>query len=106
MRSERFSVWPLHPFIALLVIGALIGGIVAMRVEMIRHAASCVHSFVGMAAVFIGINSDIMPLLAGAEKIIQEIFVGVSSVRSPYRFCYCLWQTVRSRWQAFDPTRT
>ena len=67
----------------LLVIGAVIGGIVAMRVEMtgMPQLVAALHSFVGMAAVFIGINSDIMPPegLAGAEKIIHEveIFVGV-----------------------------
>ena len=42
---------------------------------------AALHSFVGLAAVFIGINSDIVPPegLAGAEKIIHEveIFVGV-----------------------------
>jgi len=42
---------------------------------------AALHSFVGLAAVFIGINSDILPPvgLVGAEKIIHEveIFVGV-----------------------------
>ena len=67
----------------LLVIGAVIGGIVAMRVEMtgMPQLVAALHSFVGLAAVFIGINSDIMPPagLGGAEKIIHEveIFVGV-----------------------------
>ena len=67
----------------LLVFGAVIGGIVAMRVEMtgMPQLVAALHSFVGLAAVFIGINSDIMPPegLAGAEKIIHEveIFVGV-----------------------------
>ena len=67
----------------LLVIGAVIGGIVAMRVEMtgMPQLVAALHSFVGLAAVFIGINSDIVPPagLAGAEKIIHEveIFVGV-----------------------------
>ena len=67
----------------LLVAGAVIGGIVAMRVEMtgMPQLVAALHSFVGLAAVFIGINSDIMPPegLAGAEKIIHEveIFVGV-----------------------------
>ena len=67
----------------LLVVGALIGGIVAMRVEMtgMPQLVAALHSFVGLAAVFIGINSDIMPPegLMGAEKIIHEveIFVGV-----------------------------
>ena len=67
----------------LVVIGAVIGGIVAMRVEMtgMPQLVAALHSFVGLAAVFIGINSDIVPPLglAGAEKIIHEveIFVGV-----------------------------
>ena len=67
----------------LLVIGAVFGGIVAMRVEMtgMPQLVAALHSFVGLAAVFIGINSDIVPPagLAGAEKIIHEveIFVGV-----------------------------
>ena len=67
----------------LLVIGALIGGIVAMRVEMtgMPQLVAALHSFVGLAAVFIGINSDIMPPegLVGAEKVIHEveIFIGV-----------------------------
>ena len=67
----------------LLVVGAVIGGIVAVRVEMtgMPQLVAALHSFVGLAAVFIGINSDIMPPdgLVGAEKIIHEveIFVGV-----------------------------
>ena len=67
----------------LLVVGAVVGGIVAMRVEMtgMPQLVAALHSFVGLAAVFIGINSDIMPPegLMGAEKIIHEveIFVGV-----------------------------
>lgn len=67
----------------LLVVGAVIGSIVAMRVEMtgMPQLVAALHSFVGLAAVFIGINSDIMPPegLMGAEKIIHEveIFVGV-----------------------------
>ena len=67
----------------LLVVGAVVGGIVAMRVEMtgMPQLVAALHSFVGLAAVFIGINSDIVPPegLIGAEKIIHEveIFVGV-----------------------------
>ena len=67
----------------MLVIGAVIGAIVAMRVEMtgMPQLVAALHSFVGLAAVFIGINSDINPPegLGGAELIIHEIeiFVGV-----------------------------
>ena len=67
----------------LLVVGAVIGGIVAMRVEMtgMPQLVAALHSFVGLAAVFIGINSDFSPPagLMGAEKIIHEveIFIGV-----------------------------
>jgi NAD(P) transhydrogenase subunit beta len=67
----------------LLVAGAVIGGVVAMRVEMtdMPQLVAALHSFVGLAAVFIGINSDFSPPagLVGAEKIIHEveIFIGV-----------------------------
>ncbi len=67
----------------LLVVGAVVGGIVAMRVEMtgMPQLVAALHSFVGLAAVFIGINSDLNPPLGllGAELIIHEveIFVGV-----------------------------
>ena len=66
-----------------LVVGAVIGGVVAMRVEMtgMPQLVAALHSFVGLAAVFIGINSDFSPPagLVGAEKIIHEveIFIGV-----------------------------
>ena len=69
--------------IPLLVIGAVIGGVVAMRVEMtgMPQLVAALHSFVGLAAVFIGINSHFSPPpeLMGAEKIIHEveIFIGV-----------------------------
>src|SRR6056300_1496124 len=69
--------------IGAIVIGAVIGGVVAMRVEMtgMPQLVAALHSFVGLAAVFIGINSDFAPPpgLIGAEKIIHEveIFVGV-----------------------------
>ena len=67
----------------LLVVGAVIGGVVAMRVEMtgMPQLVAALHSFVGLAAVFIGINSDFSPPagLMGSEKIIHEveIFIGV-----------------------------
>ena len=72
-----FSLW------GLLAGGAVIGVIVARRVEMtgMPQLVAALHSFVGLAAVFIGINSHFQPPaeLVGAEKIIHEIeiFVGV-----------------------------
>ena len=69
--------------LCILIAGSVIGSIVAMRVQMtgMPQLVAALHSFVGLAAVFIGINSDIMPPegLNGAEKIIHEaeIFIGV-----------------------------
>lgn len=69
--------------IIMLVVGAVIGAIVARRVEMtgMPELVAALHSFVGLAAVFIGLNSDIDPptLASNAEKIIHEVevFLGV-----------------------------
>ena len=73
--------------IAALAIGAGIGVFVAQRVEMtgMPELVAALHSFVGLAAVFIGINSDLIgftphdPAYAAAERVIHEveIFVGV-----------------------------
>lgn len=68
--------------IAALVVGTVLGVVVAQRVEMtgMPQLVAALHSFVGLAAVFIGINSDLSPnQLFGAEKIIHEveIFLGV-----------------------------
>ncbi|WP_310620509.1 Re/Si-specific NAD(P)(+) transhydrogenase subunit beta [Flexibacterium corallicola] len=66
-----------------IVVGAVIGVIVAQRVEMtgMPQLVAALHSFVGLAAVFIGINSDINPPegLVGAAQVIHEveIFLGV-----------------------------
>ncbi len=66
-----------------LVVGALIGAVIAMRVEMtgMPQLVAFMHSFVGLAAVFIGINSDLTPVhhASGAETLIHEIeiFLGV-----------------------------
>ena len=69
--------------IPMIVIGSIIGTVVAERVEMtgMPQLVAALHSFVGIAAVFIGINSHIEPPsnLFGAELIIHdiEIFIGV-----------------------------
>ena len=69
--------------IIMLVVGAVIGAVVARRVEMtgMPELVAALHSFVGLAAVFIGLNSDIDPptLASNAEKIIHEVevFLGV-----------------------------
>ena len=69
--------------VAALVIGAGLGVLLAKRVEMtgMPQLVAALHSFVGLAAVFIGINSDLTAHAFGteAERIIHEaeIFLGV-----------------------------
>lgn len=69
--------------IAMLAAGAVIGFIVAQRIAMtgMPQLVAALHSSVGLAAVFIGFNSDFNPPqgLDTAERIIHdiEIFLGV-----------------------------
>ena len=69
--------------VPMIAVGAVIGAVVARRVEMtgMPQLVAALHSFVGLAAVFIGINSELSPPagLVGAEIIIHEveIFIGV-----------------------------
>ena len=69
--------------VPMIAVGAVIGAVVARRVEMtgMPQLVAALHSFVGLAAVFIGINSELSPPtgLVGAEVIIHEveIFLGV-----------------------------
>ena len=69
--------------IGAIVIGTVIGVVVALRVEMtgMPQLVAALHSFVGLAAVFIGINSDLDPpeLATNAHRIIHEVevFLGV-----------------------------
>ena len=78
-----FSTFSYILLIPLLAIGALIGKSVAQRVEMTEmpQLVAALHSFVGLAAVFIGLNSAMQDLhhLTGAEIVIHEveIFLGV-----------------------------
>ena len=66
-----------------LVVGSIIGLVVALKVQMtgMPQLVAALHSFVGLAAVFIGINSSIEPPqnLTNVEIIIHEIeiFLGV-----------------------------
>ena len=69
--------------IGTIVVGAIIGAIVANRVEMtgMPQLVAALHSFVGLAAVFIGINSDLTvhDFASKAEQVIHEVevFLGV-----------------------------
>ena len=69
--------------IVTMVIGAGIGVVVAQRVAMtgMPQLVAALHSFVGLAAVFIGINSDFTAheFATHAEEVIHEveIFLGV-----------------------------
>ncbi len=66
-----------------IAIGAVIGVVVAQRVEMtgMPQLVAALHSFVGLAAVFIGINSDLTAhhFASHAEEVIHqvEVFIGV-----------------------------
>ena len=67
----------------MLALGAVLGAVLARRVEMtaMPQLVAALHSFVGLAAVFIGLNSDLTPhlFMSAAERNIHEveIFLGV-----------------------------
>ena len=69
--------------IIMIAAGSVIGLVVARRVEMtgMPQLVAALHTFVGLAAVFIGINSELAPPagLTSTEKIIHEVevFLGV-----------------------------
>ena len=66
-----------------MIIGGLIGAFIASRVEMTQmpELVAILHSFVGLAAVLVGVSSYLDPNLhlEGAEKTIHEVevYVGV-----------------------------
>jgi len=77
------SVFAWVLLVPLLGVGAVAGAYVARRVEMTEmpQLVAALHSFVGLAAVFIGLNSDMLGTegLTKAEIVIHEIeiFLGV-----------------------------
>jgi NAD(P) transhydrogenase subunit beta len=77
-----FTEW-LNWLIAAILVGSIIGAIVAKKVRMtgMPQLVAALHSFVGLAAVFIGINSAMLPQsdMNSTQHMIHnvEVFIGV-----------------------------
>ncbi len=77
-----FTEW-LNWLIAAILLGCIIGAIVAKKVQMtgMPQLVAALHSFVGLAAVFIGINSAMLPHseMNSTQYMIHnvEVFIGV-----------------------------
>ena len=77
-----FTEW-LNWLIAAILVGSIIGAIVAKKVQMtgMPQLVAALHSFVGLAAVFIGVNSAMLPHsdMNSTQYIIHniEVFIGV-----------------------------
>ncbi len=77
-----FTEW-LSWLIAAILVGSIIGAIVAKKVQMtgMPQLVAALHSFVGLAAVFIGINSAMLPHsdMNSTQYMIHnvEVFIGV-----------------------------
>ena len=69
--------------VLMLLIGAILGWIVAMRVQMTEmpQLVAALHSFVGLAAVFIGFNADIeLSRVLGMDASAWEALQGFAAV--------------------------
>ena len=69
--------------VLMLLIGAILGWIVAMRVQMTEmpQLVAALHSFVGLAAVFIGFNADIeLGRVLGMDASAREALQGFAAV--------------------------
>ena len=81
--SKVFITEWLTWLIGAIVIGSIIGAIVANKVKMtgMPQLVAALHSFVGLAAVFIGINSALLPHseMSSSQLMIHniEVFIGV-----------------------------
>ena len=81
--NQVFATEWLNWLIAAILVGSIIGAIVAKKVQMtgMPQLVAALHSFVGLAAVFIGINSAMLPHsdMSSAEYMIHniEVFIGV-----------------------------
>ena len=77
-----FTEW-LNWLIAAILVGSIIGTVVAKKVQMtgMPQLVAALHSFVGLAAVFIGINSAMLPHsdMNSTQYMIHnvEVFIGV-----------------------------
>ncbi|MEO1250050.1 MAG: NAD(P)(+) transhydrogenase (Re/Si-specific) subunit beta, partial [Pseudomonadota bacterium] len=72
------NVWLM---LLMMVIGAVIGVIVAKRVEMTEmpQLVAALHSFVGLAAVFVGLNAEVERLRVDALKAAGESLEGLAA---------------------------
>ena len=69
--------------VLMLLIGSVLGWIVAMRVQMTEmpQLVAALHSFVGLAAVFIGFNADIeLSRVLGMDATAREALQGFAAV--------------------------
>src|SRR5687768_16938283 len=80
-----FGPWPIDfvMLAAIVTVGVVVGAILAWRVEMtaMPQLVAVLHSFVGLAAVLVGISGTLSPhvALTGIERQIHdaETFLGV-----------------------------